>query len=96
MPRVWDDPVARRRRGDHTIIIGIHPEPPLHRSPQKSEYLEKEIGEAPPRRPERVAPLTDAAIAAAPNRIERKWNRRRHRWRPQRVALSTSCTQING
>ncbi len=28
-------------------------------------------------RPERVAPLTDAAIAAAPNRISLKWNRRR-------------------
>ncbi len=27
--------------------------------------------------PERVAPLTDAAIAAAPNRISLEWNRRR-------------------
>ena len=141
MPPVGDDPVARRRRGDHTIIIGIRPERPSSivrprigisrkriarkrnwrsaaqaaragppkplvfqcrllamtpylaargrrphpsaafatsaRAPSSPRWRRRPAAAAPPRRPERVAPLTDAAIAAAPNRIERKWNRRR-------------------
>ena len=47
--------------------------------------------------PERVAPLTDAAIAAAPNRISLKMELAAAAlWRPQRVALSTSCARLNG
>ena len=47
------------------------------RAPSSPRWRRRPAAAAPPRRPERVAPLTDAAIAAAPNRIERKWNRRR-------------------
>ncbi len=59
MPPVGDDPVARRRRSPRA--------PELHRRPDGDR---RPAAAAPPRRPERVAPPTDAAIAAAPNRIE--------------------------
>jgi hypothetical protein len=84
MPPVGDDPVARRRRGDHTIIIGIRPE-----RPSSIVAPDGDGGQQPQGR--------SGAIAAAPNRIERKWNRRRIACGgPQRVALSTSCARVNG
>ena len=65
--------------------------PELHRRPQPESCPTS----SPQRRPGR--PETDAAIAAAPNRISLKWNRRRRPGGgPQRVALSTSCARVNG
>ena len=73
MPPVGDDPVARRRRGDHAIIIGIRPERPSSIVRPESEYLEKEllekeIGEAPPSRLERVGLLTELGVSAPASR----------------------------
>ena len=86
MPRVFDEPVAEPRgaAGGRSITSSSAPNARAAASaPKRIPHFAKTKGRrrpaaaAPPRRPERVAPLTDAAIAAAPNRIERKWNWRR-------------------
>ena len=86
MPPVGDDPVAQCARPAPRRPHHHHRHPPrtpeLHRSPQnrnisKKNCSKKKLAKRRPGGPSGVAPLTDAAIAAAPNRIERKWNRRR-------------------
>ena len=74
MPPVGDDPVARRRRAAAAAAAFAT----SARAPSSPRWRRRPAAAAPPRRPEPVAPLTDAAIAAAPNRISlKKWNRRR-------------------
>ena len=91
MPPVGDDPVAQCARPAPRRPHHHHRHPPrtpeLHRSPQnrnisKKNCSKKKLAKRRPGGPSGVAPLTDAAIAAAPNRIERKWNWRRRPGRP--------------
>ena len=66
---------ARRLSMLRNIEANISSSVRHERAPSSPRWRRRPAAAAPPRRPERVAPLTDAAIAAAPNRIERKWNR---------------------
>ena len=77
MPPVGDDPVARRRRAAAAATSSAAAFATSARAPSSPRWRRRPAAAAPPRRPEPVAPLTDAAIAAAPNRISEKWNRRR-------------------
>ncbi len=71
MPPVGDDPVARRRRAAAAATSSAAAFATSARAPSSPRWRRRPAAAAPPRRPEPVAPLTDAAIAAAPNRIER-------------------------
>ena len=78
MPPVGDDPVPRSARPAAAPIISSSAAfATSARAPSSPRWRRRPAAAAPPRRPEPVAPLTDAAIAAAPNRISLKWNRRR-------------------
>ena len=95
MPPVGDDPVARgaRRR---------RPAPSIqHRGGRAQPPTQTQVAAGRPQRrpggPSRVAPQTDAAIAAAPDPNSPKWNRRRITFGShEQVALSTSCARVNG
>src|SRR5271157_5949734 len=71
MPPVGDDPAARRRRAAVAATSSAAIATSA-RAPSSPRWRRRPAAAAPPRRPERVAPLTDAAIAAAPNRISSK------------------------
>src|SRR5208282_3653234 len=69
MPPLGDDPVARRRRAAVAATSSAAAFATSARAPSSPRWRRRPAAAAPPRRPQRVAPLTDAAIAAAPNRI---------------------------
>ncbi len=95
MPPVGDDPVPRSARPAAAPIISSSAAfATSARAPSSPRWRRRPAAAAPPSRPERVAPLTDAAIAAAPNRISlKKWNRRR---RPCGGPSGSGCRPRSG
>ena len=78
----WPFSAACWRVTPYLAALAPPPTTPSNPAPRRPHQPQPKLrwrpaAAAPPRRPEPVAPPTDAAIAAAPNRIERKWNRRR-------------------
>ena len=97
MPPVGDDPVARRRRGGRSsnIIISSvrHERPSSIVAPMATSASSRSAAQA--ARAGRSADRRSDRRGPEPN-LAKMESATAARWRPQRVALSTSCARVNG